>query len=149
MCFQNDVEVGGDLDNDEEAEELQQQQALVSEERARKEAELRLAALDEERAREAARHAQEAAAAAAAATNPNPLVASADQTIKTFLKEKEVLKKEVEAAQGKLDDARRKGTPEEITEAGKILKAAKTKKRQHYNHAISRCAWPEVHISHI
>ena len=110
--------------------------------------------MDEERAREAAKHAQEAAAAAAAASHPNPppVVPAVrgtppnDETIKAFIKEQHDLKKEVETAQDKHEDARRKGTPEEITEAGKVLKAARTKKRQHYNHAISRCVWPEVFI---
>ena len=151
-------DAGGD--DDAAAEELQRQRALEEEERARKEAEKRMADLDEERAREAAKRAQEAAAAAAANRQPPPAnlppVAPAvpgsrpgDETIKTFIKEQHALKKEVEAAAGKFEDARRKGTPEEITEAGKVLKAARTKKRQHYNLAISKCVWPEVYFTYI
>ena len=114
-----------------------------------------MADLDEERAREAAKRAQEAAAAAAAPPNPPPVAPAVpgsrpgDETIKAFIKEQHALKKEVEAAAGKFEDARRKGTPEEISEAGKVLKAAKTKKRQHYNLAISKCAWPEVYFTYI
>ena len=122
---------------------------MEAEEQARLEAEQRLAALDEERRREATRIAQAAAAAAAAHSNstnqPVAQGATTDATIKTFLREQDLLRKEVEAASAKFDDARRKGTPEEISEAGKVLKGAKTRKRQHYNHTISRCVWPEVY----
>ena len=110
------------------------------------EVERRLQILDEERAKEAAKHAQEAAAAAAAATQRPPEVPEMpapkpdDHIIKVFLREHHALRKEVETAQGKFEDARRKGTPEEISEAGKALKSARAQKRQHYNLSISRCA---------
>ena len=121
-----------------------------------------MAELDAERAREAARQAQQMAAAAmeenggdhsgTTPQQPAPEPAQPDinadtssqMSTSSLLREYEVLKKELVDAKTAYDKARQKGTPEEIKAASEAYKKKNAKKRWTYNQAISRAIWPEV-----